>query len=1192
MSFYEPDDWDPYEEEKVPDKAGKKTPTTSAGAAATSRPKNKTPPAAVKMSAVAKPFVPTSVPGTEQAAVAAAEKQKGKKRNRKRKKKTAGAAATPLQPAQVVRPGKKGAKQKEEIDPLGIMGKAVAKVKGLPLFSLSPALEAVAGPSPLTRTAAVTQLWAYIKANGLQTKVEGKLGVACDEKLKALFQQDTILASKMTKALRKHFLEKKGYAPDAKKPAQKKKAAAAAAPAPATAGITTGKTKLSAVGKKPDAEGSGTASTSTSRGKAGKKKKKKKWWKTMVDDIDPISLEPLGHLSYPPFELVGKDHHSHYFDGQCLASYMVSTSQFLNPLSREALSSRDCQRLDAYLRANNLKPLRVNDAFNIASAMVETAQDGNANATARALQREAAAVMSSMFLHRRIRGQSADGDRSASGTSHAGQPYARVREQVQGGTGAGGGGVRVFDDDAWIRAAPFDLQGDFPTMGGPAENGAETAPTWGIMAGAGQVPIMRSAAEFPEMPAAGPPPRPTATTAWGTTAPAPLPTPTPKAKEDGMWARGVGLDSVKKGGAEDDGKGPTIFARPARLRLNLKKRSAAPTTQEKDLFPEGRSGAAAPEPRPSSAPVNIFGEARPREVMLSARSEDAGAPGAAYYGGAAPPRSGYADEQYGNFLCPYSPWSLSVGRSMGQRWLCQLESTLRSFVHQGAGVKVMQPALPPMPLRQRAFVHDYCQNHWGFSTSSVDPHPNRRVQVFKSGEPSIPYLPLSRAVLVYSEDLCRGVAVEDRPPRDWEVTAGRVGVWNLRGPGGTRVTQQQVHDLLSRNCRRSEYTVNWVHGDSNVVVEFASSKRAKKAFATILAMKGKNGPVAWKACQWWPAPISWAAKQLRIAEAAEKHARVVEKERRKKEAALRRMEQERREIEAKARGGKPAKDGWFDSDEEADEGSSSSSEETDDGEVEQQKLRLGLEREGRAMRKAAKKVGNPVKYTTQRMVDLPSNDNLWEALLSDSEDEDDLEEQQRRGTREGERWWAELQDVDPISLEPLSLLVHPPFKLVGKDGHLHYMDGFSLASYMVSANQFINPMSREPVEWEDCERLDNYLWKNGLKGLRVKDAFELRNEAETSPVAQMLQRTAQGVMNSVFSSARNQAKPSSSKGSRKKVPVRRSNPYMNHEMRPEEKYARQLQQLRAMGLTDNAKNLACLVSFEGDVNQAVEALMG
>ena len=49
---------------------------------------------------------------------------------------------------------------------------------------------------------------------------------------------------------------------------------------------------------------------------------------------------------------------------------------------------------------------------------------------------------------------------------------------------------------------------------------------------------------------------------------------------------------------------------------------------------------------------------------------------------------------------------------------------------------------------------------------------------------------------------------------------------------------------------------------------------------------------------------------------------------------------------------------------------------------------------------------------------------------------------------------------------------------------------------------------------------------------------------------------------------------------------------MNHEMRPEEKYARQLQQLRAMGLTDNAKNLACLVSFEGDVNQAVEALMG
>lgn len=317
--------------------------------------------------------------------------------------------------------------------------------------------------------------------------------------------------------------------------------------------------------------------------------------------------------------------------------------------------------------------------------------------------------------------------------------------------------------------------------------------------------------------------------------------------------------------------------------------------------------------------------------------------------------------------------------------------------------------------------------------------------------------------------------------------------------------------------------------------------------------------------------------------------RAIEKERRKKESERKRLEQTRREEEEEARNSKPSKDGWFDSDEESEGHGPSSSEETDEEEVKQQKLRLGLEREGRAMRKAAKKVGAPVKYTSQRMVDLPSNDNIWEALLSESEDEEDMEERMRRGTQDGERWWAELQDVDPISLEPLSSLIYPPFKLVGKDGHLHYMDGFALASYMVSANQFINPMSREPVAWEDCERLDNYLWKNGLKSLRVKDAFELRNEADTSPVAQMLQRVAQGVMDSVLSSSRNQAKSSSK---RKKVPVTRSNPYMNHEMKPEEKYASQLQELSSMGLTDVSKNIACLVSFQGDIHQVVEALLG
>ena len=58
------------------------------------------------------------------------------------------------------------------------------------------------------------------------------------------------------------------------------------------------------------------------------KKKKDKWWRTSTE-VDPISLEPLSELDYPPFELG-----PHLFDGRVLAFYLVSTGTFLNPALR------------------------------------------------------------------------------------------------------------------------------------------------------------------------------------------------------------------------------------------------------------------------------------------------------------------------------------------------------------------------------------------------------------------------------------------------------------------------------------------------------------------------------------------------------------------------------------------------------------------------------------------------------------------------------------------------------------------------------------------------------------------------------------------------------------------------------------------------------------------------------------------
>ena len=119
------------------------------------------------------------------------------------------------------------------------------------------------------------------------------------------------------------------------------------------------------------------------------KKKKDKWWRTSTE-VDPISLEPLSELDYPPFELG-----PHLFDGRVLAFYLVSTGTFLNPMSRDELSIDDCTALDAYLAQNNLDPARVADALRLQKALtVETGRDDSA---AQQQQRQATAVLHGLF---------------------------------------------------------------------------------------------------------------------------------------------------------------------------------------------------------------------------------------------------------------------------------------------------------------------------------------------------------------------------------------------------------------------------------------------------------------------------------------------------------------------------------------------------------------------------------------------------------------------------------------------------------------------------------------------------------------------------------------------------------------------------------------------------------------------------
>ena len=106
-----------------------------------------------------------------------------------------------------------------------------------------------------------------------------------------------------------------------------------------------------------------------------------------------------------------------------------------------------------------------------------------------------------------------------------------------------------------------------------------------------------------------------------------------------------------------------------------------------------------------------------------------------------------------------------------------------------------------------------------------------------------------------------------------------------------------------------------------------------------------------------------------------------------------------------------------------------------------------------------------------------------------------------------ERWWKTSTACDPITLEPLSELEHPPFELARAETETtatttekrkeprvdvdaaHLFDAAVLAEYVTRAKQFENPLNRVPMTARDCQRLDAHLDKCGLGKFNVYRAF-------------------------------------------------------------------------------------------------------
>ncbi|GBG34494.1 Hypothetical Protein FCC1311_107182 [Hondaea fermentalgiana] len=220
-----------------------------------------------------------------------------------------------------------------------------------------------------------------------------------------------------------------------------------------------------------------------------------------LTDIDPISMDSLAELPYPPFAITVRVNRGanegestevkQYFDGKMLAHYIVSTGNFSNPNTRQPLTRQICQSLDQYLLENRLPPAKVTDAFDLSKAIRvqqqgQRTQGGSADEgmerRAAVLRRQATVLMNSMFnfssrdsatqqqnLQAHI--DAAAEDQADHGYSGQRRLHAVVHRD---------GNLRVIDDDDWQveEASAMDDTVAFPELpAGSANAAAATATT-------------------------------------------------------------------------------------------------------------------------------------------------------------------------------------------------------------------------------------------------------------------------------------------------------------------------------------------------------------------------------------------------------------------------------------------------------------------------------------------------------------------------------------------------------------------------------------------------------------------------------------------------------------------------------------------------------------------------------------------
>ena len=475
------------------------------------------------------------------------------------------------------------------------------------------------------------------------------------------------------------------------------------------------------------------------------------WWSAW-EQIDPISLEPLSALPYPPFVLrANVEQHSDsgdWFDPRALALYLGSSRRFTHPISRRALTRDECLALDGHLRRARIdsgisEVTRVFDALTARPTEPVTSESGaQARRTselevAEALFRAGGPVPSMAQRSRQAAVRSA---RPGRGSARAGAPRGGGRGRLHSDhaiIGERDGGMAIIDDDlvpthARGRAALAPHQR-------PACGSLITAADYGEWPShRARSPEERAA--FPALPAA---------------AARPIPQPLPAAVAAASAARAAARAAAAAAAAEEEAAAVAATA-AARAEWRASRRQALLATILEEADAAGAAGEA-----------DAAADALAAALIAAAASK-------------------------------YSAEAVGLARSAPEL-VCEIERAMGRLVATGE----RRRALRPMPRAHRRLTHELAHlYHIGTVASGVEPH--RLITLYRTDRSGWPECTLSEALT----HLTAPPSASGQPlaPSPTAPAAGGAAGWPLRLVQ-VECDERVLRSLLS--AHRGEYSIVW-----------------------------------------------------------------------------------------------------------------------------------------------------------------------------------------------------------------------------------------------------------------------------------------------------------------------------------------------------------------------------------------------